>query len=147
MLIRILCFIYRILYLKIKAEVLGALDFMRFVYTKFGMSYKLELSTRPAKVYLDLKASFAHSQLRRLANKLCGILLRANSLRLSMNFLEKTPGKLIQAMVLFMDLKLILKCLMLWSVFTNVLQFRSLSHVETVTSNSYSARFSTSNSI
>mmetsp|Transcript_38108 Transcript_38108/g.38795 ORF Transcript_38108/g.38795 Transcript_38108/m.38795 type:complete len:784 (+) Transcript_38108:192-2543(+) len=34
---------------QIKTEVIGALDFMRFVYTKFGMSYKLELSTRPAK--------------------------------------------------------------------------------------------------
>ena len=31
---------------QIKSEVLGALDFMRFVYTTFGMSYKLELSTR-----------------------------------------------------------------------------------------------------
>ena len=38
---------------QIKAEVLGALDFMRFVYTKFGMSYKLELSTRPAKALGD----------------------------------------------------------------------------------------------
>ena len=34
---------------QIKAEVLGALDFMRFVYTVLGMTYKLELSTRPAK--------------------------------------------------------------------------------------------------
>jgi len=34
---------------QIKAEVIGALDFMRAVYTVFGMSYKLELSTRPAK--------------------------------------------------------------------------------------------------
>lgn len=34
---------------QIKSEVLQALDFMRFVYTKFGMTYKLELSTRPEK--------------------------------------------------------------------------------------------------
>ena len=34
---------------QIRAEVLGALDFMRFVYTTFGMTYKLELSTRPKK--------------------------------------------------------------------------------------------------
>ena len=38
---------------QIKSEVLGALDFMRFVYTIFGMSYKLELSTRPAKALGD----------------------------------------------------------------------------------------------
>lgn len=35
---------------QIKAEVLGALNFMKFVYDTFGMTYKLELSTRPAKV-------------------------------------------------------------------------------------------------
>jgi threonyl-tRNA synthetase len=34
---------------QIKQEVLGALDFMRFVYTTLGMTYKLELSTRPKK--------------------------------------------------------------------------------------------------
>jgi len=34
---------------QIKQEVLGSLDFMRHVYTIFGMTYKLELSTRPAK--------------------------------------------------------------------------------------------------
>jgi threonyl-tRNA synthetase len=38
---------------QIKAEVLGALDFMRFVYGCFGMSYRLELSTRPAKALGD----------------------------------------------------------------------------------------------
>jgi threonyl-tRNA synthetase len=36
---------------QIKDEVIGALDFMRYVYTKFGMTYNLELSTRPAKVF------------------------------------------------------------------------------------------------
>lgn len=34
---------------QIKQEVLGSLDFMRHVYTIFGMTYKLQLSTRPAK--------------------------------------------------------------------------------------------------
>ena len=34
---------------QIKDEVIGALDFMRTVYTIFGMTYKLELSTRPKK--------------------------------------------------------------------------------------------------
>lgn len=34
---------------QIKQEVLGALEFMKFVYDVFGMTYKLELSTRPAK--------------------------------------------------------------------------------------------------
>lgn len=38
---------------QIKQEVLGALDFMRFVYTVFGMTYKLELSTKPAKALGD----------------------------------------------------------------------------------------------
>jgi threonyl-tRNA synthetase len=34
---------------QIKQEVVGALDFMKEVYNTFGMTYKLELSTRPAK--------------------------------------------------------------------------------------------------
>mmetsp|Transcript_4922 Transcript_4922/g.7414 ORF Transcript_4922/g.7414 Transcript_4922/m.7414 type:complete len:472 (+) Transcript_4922:300-1715(+) len=34
---------------QIEEEVLGALDFMKEVYTTFGMTYKLELSTRPTK--------------------------------------------------------------------------------------------------
>jgi len=34
---------------QIEAEVKGVLDFMKAVYTIFGMSYKLELSTRPKK--------------------------------------------------------------------------------------------------
>jgi threonyl-tRNA synthetase len=38
---------------QIKQEVLGALDFMRYVYTIFGMTYKLELSTKPAKALGD----------------------------------------------------------------------------------------------
>merc|ERR1711933_383762 len=39
---------------QIKQEVLGALDFMRFVYTTFNMSYKLELSTRPQNALGDM---------------------------------------------------------------------------------------------
>jgi len=34
---------------QITEEVLGALNFMKFVYNIFGMTYKLELSTRPKK--------------------------------------------------------------------------------------------------
>ncbi len=34
---------------QIKQEVTGALDFMRYVYDKFGMTYQLELSTKPEK--------------------------------------------------------------------------------------------------
>jgi threonyl-tRNA synthetase len=39
---------------QIKEEVLGALDFMKYVYSTFGMTYKLELSTRPEKALGDL---------------------------------------------------------------------------------------------
>lgn len=39
---------------QIKEEVIGALDFMRFVYSIFGMTYKLELSTRPKKALGDV---------------------------------------------------------------------------------------------
>ena len=38
---------------QIEEEVLGALDFMKSVYTTFGMTYKLELSTRPKKALGD----------------------------------------------------------------------------------------------
>jgi threonyl-tRNA synthetase len=38
---------------QIEQEVLGALDFMKSVYTTFGMTYKLELSTRPKKALGD----------------------------------------------------------------------------------------------
>ena len=40
---------------QIKSEVLGALDFMKSVYVTFGMSYKLELSTRPAKALGEIE--------------------------------------------------------------------------------------------
>ena len=39
---------------QIKQEVSGVLDFMRHVYGIFGMSFKLELSTRPKKAMGDL---------------------------------------------------------------------------------------------
>jgi threonyl-tRNA synthetase len=58
---------------QIKAEVLGALDFMRFVYTKFGMSYKLELSTRPEKALGDIALwDMAEEQLRQALNEFAG---------------------------------------------------------------------------
>jgi len=38
---------------QIESEVLGALNFMKDVYDTFGMTYKLELSTRPAKALGD----------------------------------------------------------------------------------------------
>jgi len=38
---------------QIEDEVIGALDFMKSVYTTFGMTYKLELSTRPKKALGD----------------------------------------------------------------------------------------------
>ena len=40
---------------QIKAEILGALDFMRFVYGVLGMTYKLELSTRPLKALGEIE--------------------------------------------------------------------------------------------
>ena len=38
---------------QMKQEVLAALDFMRYVYTIFGMTYRLELSTKPKKALGD----------------------------------------------------------------------------------------------
>lgn len=58
---------------QIKQEVLGALDFMRYVYTTFGMSYKLELSTRPAKALGDLELwQRAEAQLAEALNEFAG---------------------------------------------------------------------------
>ena len=58
---------------QIKSEVLGALDFMRYVYTVFGMSYKLELSTRPAKALGDHKLwDLAEAQLAEALNEFAG---------------------------------------------------------------------------
>ena len=39
---------------QVEAEVIAALEFMKYVYDIFGMSYKLELSTRPAKALGDV---------------------------------------------------------------------------------------------
>lgn len=39
---------------QIEDEVLGALQFMKYVYDIFGMTYKLELSTRPKKALGDI---------------------------------------------------------------------------------------------
>ena len=41
--------------LKVKGEIEAALDFMSFVYTKFGFTYKLFLSTRPKKYMGEIK--------------------------------------------------------------------------------------------
>jgi threonyl-tRNA synthetase len=58
---------------QIKEEVLGALDFMRFVYTVFGMTYKLELSTRPAKALGDIEIwNQAESQLSEALDEFAG---------------------------------------------------------------------------
>ena len=58
---------------QIKEEVLAALDFMRFVYTVFGMSYKLELSTRPAKALGDSALwDLAEEQLAIALNEFAG---------------------------------------------------------------------------
>lgn len=52
---------------QIKEEVLGSLDFMKTVYDIFGMSYKLELSTKPAKalgddaLWVEAEASLAEA--------------------------------------------------------------------------------------
>jgi len=40
---------------QIESEVLGALNFMKDVYTIFGMTYRLELSTRPKKALGDVE--------------------------------------------------------------------------------------------
>lgn len=58
---------------QIKDEVLGALDFMRHVYTTIGMSYKLELSTRPAKALGEPALwDLAESQLAEALNEFIG---------------------------------------------------------------------------
>lgn len=58
---------------QIKEEVLGALDFMRHVYTTIGMSYKLELSTRPAKALGETALwDLAESQLAEALNEFVG---------------------------------------------------------------------------
>lgn len=58
---------------QIKSEVLGALDFMKSVYNIFGMTYKLELSTRPAKGLGDIELwDLAEAQLTDALNEFAG---------------------------------------------------------------------------
>jgi len=59
---------------QIKSEVLGALDFMKFVYTVMGMTYKLELSTRPEKALGDKTLwDLAENQLEEALNEFAGV--------------------------------------------------------------------------
>lgn len=58
---------------QIKAEVVGALQFMKFVYDIFGMTYKLELSTRPAKALGEQALwDIAETQLAEALNEFAG---------------------------------------------------------------------------
>jgi len=58
---------------QIKQEVIGALDFMRFVYGVFGMTYKLELSTRPEKALGEQSLwDMAEAQLADALNEFAG---------------------------------------------------------------------------
>ena len=58
---------------QIEQEVLGALDFMKHVYDIFGMTYKLELSTRPAKALGEIAVwDRAEAALERAMNTFAG---------------------------------------------------------------------------
>ncbi len=58
---------------QIKSEVVASLDFMRYVYTIFGMSYKLELSTRPKKALGDMALwDVAEAQLAEALDEFAG---------------------------------------------------------------------------
>jgi threonyl-tRNA synthetase len=58
---------------QIEQEVLGCLDFMRFVYTTLGMTYKLELSTRPKKALGEIEVwNRAEAALAVALNKFVG---------------------------------------------------------------------------
>mmetsp|Transcript_7094 Transcript_7094/g.16446 ORF Transcript_7094/g.16446 Transcript_7094/m.16446 type:complete len:793 (+) Transcript_7094:151-2529(+) len=58
---------------QIEQEVLGALDFMSSCYKTFGMSYKLELSTRPKKALGELEMwNRAEAALERALNDFAG---------------------------------------------------------------------------
>jgi threonyl-tRNA synthetase len=58
---------------QIKAEIRGALDFMHYVYSIFGMKYKLELSTRPEKALGEQSLwDFAEKQLEEVLNEFVG---------------------------------------------------------------------------
>lgn len=58
---------------QIKDEVKGALEFMHFVYTTLGMTYKLDLSTRPEKALGDMGLwGLAESQLAEALDEFAG---------------------------------------------------------------------------
>jgi len=58
---------------QIESEVGGALDFVKSVYNTFGMTYKLELSTRPAKALGELELwERAEAALARAMNDFIG---------------------------------------------------------------------------
>lgn len=48
-------FFFFFIYLKIEDEIKGCLDFLRTVYSVFGFSFKLNLSTRPEKFLGDIE--------------------------------------------------------------------------------------------
>ena len=50
-----LIFLFRAYFLyQIKQEMAGALDFLQHIYSKFGFTFQLKLSTRPEKYLGDL---------------------------------------------------------------------------------------------
>lgn len=58
---------------QIRSEVMGALNFMKHVYTTLGMTYQLELSTRPEKALGDIALwNIAESQLAEALNEFAG---------------------------------------------------------------------------
>ena len=58
---------------QIEEEVIGALDFMKHVYDIFGMTYKLELSTRPTKALGEIAVwDRAEAALERAMNTFAG---------------------------------------------------------------------------
>ncbi|XP_075257442.1 threonine--tRNA ligase 1, cytoplasmic-like [Convolutriloba macropyga] len=57
---------------QVKSEIEAALEFMSFVYTKFGFTYKLNLSTRPKKYMGEIKDwDEAESQLKEALDAHC----------------------------------------------------------------------------
>eukprot|EP00904_Undaria_pinnatifida_P009307 jgi/Undpi1/5506/HiC_scaffold_2.g00785.m1 len=58
---------------QIKGEIISALEFMKYVYGIFGMSYKLELSTRPKKAMGDVALwEMAEGSLREALDEFAG---------------------------------------------------------------------------
>lgn len=58
---------------QIKQEILGALNFMKFVYGLMGMTYRLQLSTRPEKFLGEVSVwDFAEHQLSEALNEFIG---------------------------------------------------------------------------